>query len=103
MYTVANVPLFHAGFGKSDLTRVFWESRATRVTAQFRIADTRKEERAYFNGKDSHAILGIYLPHFLPARLLSYNSLSNKTKKMYKLHTTLRVARNIKVSNILNI
>lgn len=52
---------FHAGFGKSDLTRVFWESRATRVTAQFHIAaaDTRREERPYFSRKGPRAILGI--------------------------------------------
>lgn len=46
MYTVANVPRFHAGFGKSDLTRVFWESRDSTNSTRSRIAaaDMRKRE-----------------------------------------------------------
>lgn len=46
MYIVASVPRFHAGFGKSDLTRVFWESRDSTNSTRSRItaADMRKRE-----------------------------------------------------------
>lgn len=51
VYTIASVPRFYAGFGKSDLMRVFWESRDPTNSTRSCIAaaDMRKS-----GGKKDH-------------------------------------------------
>lgn len=51
MYTVASVPCFHAGFGKSDLTRVFWESRDSTNSTRSRITAADMRNYAKEGGK----------------------------------------------------
>lgn len=71
MYTVPQMCRFHAGFGKSDLTRVFWESRAAQATAQFRAtaADTSRRKTVFQPPKARvRARYWEYLPRFLSVR-----------------------------------
>lgn len=74
MYAMANVPRFHAGFGKSDLTCILGIARDSSNSAVSHSggggggADV-KGRKTVFQPQRPRARYWKYLPHFLPARL----------------------------------
>lgn len=72
VYTIASMSYFHAGFGKSDLMRVFWDStNSTRsCIAAADMREERRQERSYFQ---SQRLVILEISSFLWAVECSHN------------------------------